>query len=369
MSISRFFAPTLLGLALCAGAAQAAGLVPPPGYYAPIEQVKSGEPENCSAAPTPYTAKLVFRSKYEGSDSARATLNRESEKEFREKTEAITSLERGINKQVMRYMRDGRPQDLQCTIQWLGAWAQANALLSSDFNHTGKSMRKWALGSLSSAWLRLKFSESQPLAPYRQQAQLIESWFAKLAEQTVRDWSDLPLKKINNHSYWAAWSVMASAVALDRRDLFDWSVQQFQVAAGQVDADGYLPNELKRQQRALAYHNYALPPLAMIAAFAEANGVDLREDHDAALRRLAERVIEGVDDPAAFAAKAGKKQDMTDLKKDAKFAWLEPYCTLYRCSAETLKWKRQMQPFKTFRLGGDLTQVFDPQAGEKGKEG
>ncbi|MBM7060044.1 mannuronate-specific alginate lyase [Pseudomonas sp. UL073] len=359
----------LFGLALLAGAVHAASLVPPHGYYAPIEKVVSGEPPKCAAAPTPYTAQLVFRSKYEGSDGARATLNRDSEKAFRAKTKDITTLERGVNRQVMRFMSKGQPQDLQCTLQWLSAWAQADALLSTDFNHTGKSMRKWALGSLSSAWLRLKYSESRPLAPYAQQSQLIESWFTKLAEQTVKDWSNLPLKQINNHSYWAAWSVMATSVVTNRRDLFDWSVQQFQVAAGQVDADGYLPNELKRKQRALAYHNYALPPLAMIAAFAQANGVDLREDHDEALRRLAERVMAGVADPEAFEDKTGDDQDMTDLKKDEKFSWLEPYCTVYRCSPKTLEWKQDMQPFKNFRLGGDVTRVFDPQAQDKEKKG
>ncbi|AYC31871.1 mannuronate-specific alginate lyase [Pseudomonas cavernae] len=355
---------------LLAGTVQAAGLVPPPGYYAAIEQDKKAEPQACAlATPKPYTDALVFRSKYEGSGQARATLNREAEKDFREKTKAINELERGVNKQVMRYMRDGRPQDLQCTLQWLGAWAQADALLSTDYNHTGKSMRKWALGSLASAWLRLKFSESRPLAPYAQQSRLIEAWFAKLAEQTVKDWSGLPLKQINNHSYWAAWAVMASAVATDRRELFDWSVAQFQVAAGQVDGDGFLPNELKRRQRALAYHNYSLQPLAMIAAFAQANGVDLRDDHDAALRRLAERVLQGVDDPDAFADKAGKRQNMSELKEDGKFAWLEPYCTLYRCSAETLKWKQSMQPLKNFRLGGDVTRLFDPKAQAPEKKG
>lgn len=369
MKTTALFTPALLALALAAGSAQAANLVPPQGYYAPVEK-KGGEPGKCAAAPTPYTAKLVFRSKYEGSDKARSTLNREAEKDFREKTQAITDLERGVNKQVMRYMRSGQQQELQCTLQWLGAWAQADALLSTDFNHTGKSMRKWALGSLSSAWLRLKYSESQPLAPYRQQSQLIESWFTKLAEQTVKDWSNLPLKQINNHSYWAAWSVMATSVVTNRRDLFDWSVQQFQVAAGQVDTDGYLPNELKRKQRALAYHNYALPPLVMVAAFAQANGVDLREDHDEALRRLAERVLEGRDDPDAFEDRSGKEQDMDELKKPYKYGWLEPYCTLYRCSAEVIRFKQEKQPFKNFRLGGDLTRLFDPKAEEKeGKKG
>ena len=356
-----------LSTLLVAGGASAA-LVPPPGYYAPIESKKTKPPEKqCGAPPTPYTDKLVFRSKYEGSDKARATLNKESEKAFRESTASITKLERGVSKQVMGYMRDGRPEQLDCTLTWLTAWAKADALLSTDFNHTGKSMRKWALGSVASAYLRLKFSESKPLAAYPQQSQLIEAWFSKLGDQVVKDWSYLPLKKVNNHSYWAAWSVMATAVATDRQDLFDWAVEQYRVGANQVDDEGFLPNELNRKQRALAYHNYALPPLAMIASFANANDVDLRTENRDALSRLAKRVMEGVNDPDEFASKAGEKQDMDDLKIDSKFAWLEPYCQLYQCAGDTLKWKQSMQPFKTFRLGGDLTRVYDPQA-EKGKK-
>jgi poly(beta-D-mannuronate) lyase len=138
-------------------------------------------------------------------------------------------------------------------------------------------------------------------------------------------------------------------------------VAQFRVAAGQVDRDGFLPNELKRNQRALAYHNYSLPPLAMIASFAQANGVDLREENDAALRRLGEKVIAGVDDQGAFDKKTGKDQDMSELKKHAKFSWLEPWCSLYSCSASTVEWKNEMGPYKTFRLGGDVTQVFHPK--------
>jgi poly(beta-D-mannuronate) lyase len=261
----------------------------------------------------------------------------------------------------MHYLRDGQPQQLACAMDWLSRWAEAGALLSSDYNHTGKSMRKWALGSLAGAYLQLKFSQSQPLAAYPQQVRVIESWFAKLAEQAVKDWSDLPLKKINNHSYWTAWSVMAAAVALDRRDLFDWSVAQFRVAAGQVDDQGFLPNEIKREQRALAYHNYALPPLAMVASFAQANAVDLRAENQGALKRLAERVLDGVNDQDDFASKSGKKQDMEDLRKDNKYSWLAPYCTLYACSADTEKLKQEMGPFKTFRLGGNVTRVFEPQ--------
>lgn len=367
----RMLAPALLGLAMFGSAAHAAGLVPPQGYYEAIEKPGKGGDFQCPAVPAPFTGSLQFRSKYEGSDKARATLNKDSEEAFRDATKPITTLERGISKQVMQFMRDGKPAELDCTLQWLGTWADANALMSKDFNHTGKSMRKWALGSMSSSYLRLKFSESHPLQGHEAQTQKIEAWFSRMADQVVSDWSNLPLEQINNHSYWAAWSVMATSIVTNRRDLFDWSVKEFKVAASQVDNQGFLPNELKRKQRALAYHNYALPPLAMIASFAQANGVDLRPENNGALKRLGDRVLEGSKAPEEFAQKNGETQDMTDLKIDSKYAWLEPYCTLYDCTPDTIARKRQMEPFKTFRLGGDLTRTFDPQheKGEKGGKG
>lgn len=358
--LSMIASALLLGLS---GQVSAAGLVPPPGYAAGIEKQKSGDGDfKCEAAPTPYTGKLQFRSKYEGSDSSRSTFNASADKSFRDSTASITSLEKGVAQQVTRYLRDGRPQQLDCALGWLSTWARADALMSTDFNHTGKSMRKWALGSLSAAWLQLKFSNARPLAAHQAQAEEIEKWFGRLADQVVRDWSNLPLAKINNHSYWAAWSVMATAVVTDRRDLFDWAVKEYRVAAGQVDAQGFLPNELKRRGRALAYHNYALPPLAMIASFAQVNGVDLRSENNQALKRLGEQVLAGAKDPRVFERKTGDDQDMDDLRVKTKYAWLEPWCSLYACSAEVQKRRHDMQPFNSFRLGGDVTRLYDPGA-------
>ncbi|WP_268944806.1 mannuronate-specific alginate lyase [Pseudomonas sp. KNUC1026] len=367
----KLLAPALLGLAMASPLAALAGgpLVPPHGYYEGIEKQKVGDGNfSCPAIPQPYTGTLQFRSKYEGSDKHRATFNAASDEAFRNSTKPITDMERGISKIVMQYMRDGRPNQLDCALNWLTTWANANALESTDFNHTGKSMRKWALGSMSSSYLRLKFSSAHPLQGHEQQAQQIEGWFSKLGDQVVSDWSNLPMEKINNHSYWAAWSVMATSVVTNRRDLFDWSVKEFKIATTQIDPDGFLPNELKRQQRALAYHNYALPPLMMIASFANANGVDLRGENHGALEKLAKRVMDGIKDQGGFVAKNGNEQDMTDLKVNSKFAWLEPYCDLYQCAADVVERKHDMEPFKAFRLGGDLTRTYDPSH-EKGDKG
>ncbi|MFH7417029.1 alginate lyase family protein, partial [Pseudomonas syringae group genomosp. 7] len=76
------------------------------------------------------------------------------------------------------------------------------------------------------------------------------------------------------------------------------AVKDFKFSSNQVDKDGFLPNEMKGRQRALSYHNYALPPLAMIASFDQANGVDLRPQNNGDKKRLGDRGEPGVKDPS-----------------------------------------------------------------------
>lgn len=334
-------------------------LVPPSGFMAAV--VESGKDTRaCPKDAIPYTAPLDFPSRYEGSDKARDDVNPKAEKEYKRLIAPITAMEKGLSGQVDDYMRSGSPEALACAFDLLRQWSAANALMGEALNHTGKSMRKWAMGSIASSYLRLKFSATQPLARDPELARRVEAWLGRIADRVVEEWRDAPLEKTNNHEYWAAWAVMASAVALDRRDLFDWSVQQLEVASTQIDAQGYLPNELKRDTRALSYHNYALTPLTMIAAFAKANGVQLSESRREALVRLADRVLGGIEDPAAFREKTGKKQVIADFSERSKFAWLEPYCWTFSCSAALQQRLASMRPLRSYRLGGDLTQIFHP---------
>jgi len=317
----------LIVLLLISGSACAAQLVPPPGFTRPLPQTAQGK---CVPLPAPFTDSLDFRSKYEGSDSARATLNPEAENAFRQQTKPITDFERGISEMVWRYKRSGDAKTLKCILDGYSRWANAGALTSGTANHTGRSMRKWALATLATSWLELDTP---------QKSQQTERWLSQLAERVVKDWDGLPLEKTNNHSYWAAWSVMAASVALNRRDLFDWSLKEYRIAAYQIDANGQLPNEQKRGARAVAYHHYALQPLVMIASFAKANQVDVTQENHGALARLASYVW---------------REDKTDL------AWLAPYCSLAYCDDATLKLRDASRPLKSRRLGGDLTALYQP---------
>ncbi|HEY9133180.1 MAG TPA: mannuronate-specific alginate lyase [Dyella sp.] len=340
-----------------------AGLVPPPGYYAEVVQ-KPDKSFTCDPPPQPYTETLDFPSKYEGSGKARDQFNASANAAYKERSEPISQMEKGVNKLVDKYMRTGNPATLQCVIGWYTKWADAGALLGESTSYSGKAMRKWSLASLSGAFLHLQFSRSQPLAAYPQQTQQIKAWLGRISDKVLKEW-DLsePREKINNHFYWAAWAIMATSVVENRRDEFDWAVKTYRIFSSQVDADGYLPNELARQTRALGYHNFAITPIAMIAAFGKANGTDLAGEGNGALTRLAQRTLQGIDDPKIFEAKSGGfTQVLEDVSKQkTELAWLEPYCwAVGGCQGTMAKKADSLRPMKNTRLGGDVTTTFHP---------
>ncbi len=68
---------------------------------------------------------------------------------------------------------------------------------------------------------------------------------------------------------------MGVAASGNDRALYDWALDTFDDAVSRVAADGTLPLEMGRGQRALHYHLFALAPIVMLAEFGEANGENL----------------------------------------------------------------------------------------------
>ena len=151
---------------------------------------------------------------------------------------------------------------------------------------------------------------------------------------------------------------MATAVVTQRRDLFTDALDIYRTAMQQIDPQGFLPNELRRRQRAFSYHNYAIQPLVMIALFARANGVDPEAENHDALRRLGEVVIGGITDAQPFMQKTGAAQDVSFLQHPTNLAWLEGWCQLYRCDDPLRQRIAPLRPLQNTRLGGDLSHLM-----------
>lgn len=350
------------GAALClgvSGVCSAATLVAPSGYYAPVRVKEHGSAFECVQVP-PFKGVLDFPSKYEGSGPSRDILNPKADAEYQRLTAPIVTMEKSTVSEISKYIAYGQQAQFDCALDNLSAWARAHALEGDAGNHVGRSIRKWTLGSLASAYLRLQLSASAPMAGKSAQAKEIEAWISRLADRVMIEWPpDDPLDKINNHYYWAAWSLMAASVVTNRRDLYDRALLFYRTFEKQIAADGSLPNEMARASKALNYHAYSLQPLSMIAAFGKANGVDLGSEGEAALPTLVARVLEGVDNPDLFVASAGADQDLGKLDTKTGWSWIEPYCwAVGHCNDILGNRLTSGRPYSNTRLGGDLTSLF-----------
>ncbi|MFW3570562.1 hypothetical protein [Kosakonia cowanii] len=107
----------------------AAPLVPPAGFSQPPATHTLAKTVSCPDAPPPFTGALDFRSKYEGSDSARATLNPQAEAAFHQQTRAIADMEKFVSAQITAWHRSSDARDVTCVVTALNRWATASICL------------------------------------------------------------------------------------------------------------------------------------------------------------------------------------------------------------------------------------------------
>ncbi len=333
----------------------------PAGYYRPPAGTQPST-FACPALLPPYTGSLVFPSKYRGSDRARDRINPEASAEYERLAGILRNFEKTVSSLADRYVEaDGDPRVLECFLEQVSSWAAADALLNTECNEIGMASRKWLLAATASAWLQVSLAVPEEMTGHPRQVRAVEAWFTRLAETVREDYSGRDLNHINNHDYWAGWAVMAASVVLDRRDLFVWAWNRLRIAVNeQVTDQGYLPNELRRRTRALLYHNYALQPLTMILVFGEANGIHLQAGETAGYRRLVDRVVKGIGNPAIFAEVTSSPQEVDSLRTPYSLAWLLPYGTVFHADPAVHRLVDEYGKMVSTRLGGNLTRLYAP---------
>jgi poly(beta-D-mannuronate) lyase len=240
-----------------------------------------------------------------------------------------------------------QPEAATCALAWLDAWARKDAMLGEITNQGGYE-RKWTFGGIALAYLKIRDAPGlDPAAKAR-----VEAWLGRLTAAVSKDISD----KINNHLYWAALAVAASAVATDDRAAFAWAMDKYRFALTQIAPDGTLPLELARGQRALHYHLFAVTPLVMLAEIGAANGLDLYGERDGALGRLVSVVLAGLANPTDFARRSGTAQEPEHLS-GWSVAWAEIWYARTR-DKNLLPLLQRYRPMRNNWLGGNVTLAF-----------
>lgn len=279
-------------------------------------------------------------------------LNPEALKAYEAAIEPIQALERGLSDMSDRFVR-GDGNAALCSLGWLEEWAGADAL-TGEANMTGKAVRKWALAAIS--FNLLKIQHAHGLNPA--QLEDVRRWLRQLAVIVIGEHSEIPAEKINNHYYWAAAAVGATAIAAQDKALLDWSMDAYRRSVRDIDAEGVLPRELARKSRALSYHIFSLQPLVMLAEIGRVNGIDLYAENDCAVCRLASRVTASVKDPAYFNARTGSAQVMEQKADGRSMVWVEVFSRACPADGGLRSLREQYQPFSARRLGGNLTEVY-----------
>lgn len=235
-----------------------------------------------------------------------------------------------------------------CAAASLDAAARADAFLGR-VDPQGGYERKWTWCGLALAHLKLVQAPEYDATAQARVAAWLTRGFGAMRGTYDRPPGGTPSTQLNNHMTWAGLTAMAIGLAAGNLDAWNWGLARMERTLAQVDAAGFLPQEVLRGSKAWHYHVFAMGPLALGAVLARANGIELADDR---FHRVARRTLEGYDSTAAFAARAGAAQVPFGERPDV--GWLEIYAGAFGVEAALLP-LRGRRPQRQPWLGGDLT--------------
>ena len=203
----------------------------------------------------------------------------------------------------------------ECALTWLQTWAAQGAWLGTMSTKQAEYQRKWDLAGAALAYLKVR-----PFAR-PDQRQVIEPWLQRFAD-TARAFFDDPTHKRNNHWYWLGLGEMAVGLGTDSPRHVDMARGIMQDAARDIAANGTLPEEMARGQRALFYHVFSVVPLVLMAEMATKRGEDWYALGNGAVHRLVQLSASGLANPETFDRLASVPQERPI---NTRAGWLQVY--------------------------------------------
>ncbi len=368
--------PALIAALTIAGASASAVAAPAlhaPGYFLRPSDPAVAAPRPCGRAPAPVHALEVGVFYRQGTADQRAhydEIDPAALEQYRKQVAGLHQYQHELTLRVDDSMRTGAAASAACVLDWLDAWAAADAMLA-PMAMQGRFEQKWHAAAMCLA--DLKIGGAAGLASDKRER--VRRWLLRLG-QAARDGnhadgkpagvtSDDDVITRSNHAYWAGLAAMACAIVGDDRGLFDWGAAQFRMAMRDVTPQGFLPAEIARGARALGYHCLSLDALLMMAELGAANGLDLYGEAGDALDRLVLATARGYADPAPFAAASGKPQEPNDAFAKYWLSWSEIYAAHRgpaRTPPEVARIVAANRPLRHRFLGGDVTLLMSRAA-------
>jgi poly(beta-D-mannuronate) lyase len=236
-----------------------------------------------------------------------------------------------------------------CVLDLLEGWARADALMGSIEGYQGYYERSWAGADFALVLRRMPKEVSDVNG---ERLRVIMPWLTRIAIAT-RD-ADAINRLHNNLVYWAGLNLVAIGTVAHQQELVDAGLARAREGIHDIGPRGELEREIKRGDRALHYHTFALIPLVFTAELAERQGVYLYQENHGAIGRLANLVVRAVQDPASFATITPVAQKLFPWTFQDELSWMEPYY------AHTLDPRlpaliAPRRPFQEWRLGGNVT--------------
>ena len=228
------------------------------------------------------------------------------------------------------YRTSGSKKAAECAIQHMETAAKDGVFTGKMSSNQAYYVQGWVIGAIAIAYLKVRGSG---LVSAEQQHTILP-WIEQVVHQTTGYYDERKQKStgdaMNNHLYWAGVEVSAAGIAANNRTLFDWGMKTYDAGVAQIEPDGTLPQEMRRGQRALHYHLFALSPLVYLAEFGEVNGLHLYAMRDFALKKLASLSTQGLVDNSFFTTQAGIAQDTPKGPPTAEeISWAPIYVSRY----------------------------------------
>lgn len=258
------------------------------------------------------------------------------------------------------YQSTGSRAAAECALNLMVTAARDGVFTGKMSSRQACYVQGWVIGAVALSYLKIRGSGIVS----REDEKLLSPWFKAVTKQTIGFYEGNRAR--NNHLYWAGVQAIAVGVATRDRALFDWGIGTYKVGVNQVQPDGSLPLEMRRGQRALHYHLYALAPLVYIAEFGEDNGIHLYAEDDHALAKLVHLSIEGMENNQYFAKATGIAQDTPHgLPAAEQISWAEIWESRFPDPA-VAKLLAQATSMSYMYLGG-LPPGFNHHSGSGGR--